>query len=258
MMRLVWWLGAALLTILLTVLFFLPAAWLVDVVEKQTAGRLTLGDPQGSIWHGSAFIGGAPGRNDPVTPLLPGRFTWQLSPMVLLGQVQMRLENPAALSAPVQITGGWSDWQVSAGSITQPAERLAGLGAPLNTLRPSGEMRLKWDTLNLQRQGQQVDLRGKTTLELNDIGSAVSSIKPLGTYQLTMQWEGQQAQMVLATVKGPLLLSGKGQMQNGHVDFSGNAQAAKGEEENLATLLNLLGQRRTAGDKNIIALEFRQ
>lgn len=258
MARLALWLGAAILTILLTVLFFLPAASMVDILEKQTAGRLTLGDPQGSIWHGSAFIGGAPSGSDPVTPLLPGRFSWQLSPMVLLGQVHMRLENPSALGAPVQVTGSWSDWQVSASSITQPAERLAGLGAPLNTLKPSGEMRLKWDTLNLQRQGQQVDLRGKTTLELNDIGSAVSSIKPLGSYQLTMQWEGQRAQMALVTVKGPLLLSGKGHLQGGHFEFSGKAEAAKGEEERLANLLNLLGQRHKEGDKNIIALEFRQ
>ena len=45
---------------------------------------LTLGDARGTLWHGSAFIGGAAGVNDPVTPLLPGRFSWRLSPAVLL------------------------------------------------------------------------------------------------------------------------------------------------------------------------------
>ncbi|MEN9866505.1 MAG: hypothetical protein RL748_2095 [Pseudomonadota bacterium] len=258
MARIALWLFAAVLTVFLTVLFFLPAATLVEIVEKQTAGRLTLGEPQGTLWHGSAFIGGAAAGNAPVTPLLPGRFSWQLSPLVLLGKVQMRLENPAALSQPVELSGSWSEWQVSAGSITQPAERLAGLGAPLNTLNPSGQMRVSWNTLNLARQGQQVDLRGQTTVELNDIGSALSSIKPLGSYKLTMQWEGQQAQLNLETVKGALLLSGKGRLAGGQFEFSGKADAARGEEERLANLLNLLGQRRQEGDKTIIALEFRQ
>jgi general secretion pathway protein N len=117
-------------------------------------------------------------------------------------------------------------------------------------------MRVSWNTLNLARQGQQVDLRGQTTVELNDIGSALSSIKPLGSYKLTMQWEGQQAQLNLETVKGALLLSGKGRLAGGQFEFSGNA--ARGEEERLANLLNLLGQRRQEGDKTIIALEFRQ
>jgi general secretion pathway protein N len=43
------------------------------MVERQTGGRLTLGDAQGTLWRGSAFVGGAP-AGGPVTPLLPGRF----------------------------------------------------------------------------------------------------------------------------------------------------------------------------------------
>src|SRR3954462_5366966 len=103
MRRAVLWLLAALLSMALTVLMFCPAAWMAAVVERQTGGRLTLGDAQGTLWRGSAFIGGAPGGNDPVTPLLPGRFAWRLSPLVLLGQVDASLENPSALSQPVKI-----------------------------------------------------------------------------------------------------------------------------------------------------------
>ena len=66
----------------LTMVVFFPAAWLVPILEKQTAGRLTLGDARGTLWHGSAFIGGAAGVSDPVTPPLPGRFSWRLSPAV--------------------------------------------------------------------------------------------------------------------------------------------------------------------------------
>jgi general secretion pathway protein N len=256
-LRLISWIVAGCVSILVTVLFFLPAAWMAPIIEKQTAGRLTLGDAQGSLWNGSAFVGGAPSARDPVTPLLPGRFAWRLSPMVLLGRVDAEVQNTAALSQPVTVTGSWSQWQVSPSSILLPAERLASLGAPLNTIQPSGQMRLKWNALQLQRDGNRVDVVGNMNLEMSDIASRLSPIKPLGAYNLAFDWRGQQANVALTTQKGPLLLSGKGRLVNGRLQFSGRAEAEAGYEERLANLLNLLGQRRNEGGKDVIALEFK-
>ena len=235
----------------------MPASWLGSIVERQTGGRLTLGDAQGTLWNGSAFVGGAPGEGGAVTPLLPGRFSWRLSPLVLLGRVDMQLENPQALAQPVGIAGSWSQWQVSAGQLLLPAEGLAGLGAPLNTLVPSGVLRLSWNRLDLERQPNSVTVTGRTTLSMNDMGSRMAPIKPLGSYEMVMDWRGQQADLVLRTVRGALLLSGNGTLQNGRLRFSGQASAADGYEETLGNMLNLLGQRRMVNGKNIIALEFR-
>lgn len=257
MKRLVLWCAAILLAVALTVLMFFPAAWLGPMVEQQTGGRLTLGDAQGTLWRGSAFIGGAPGEGGSVTPLLPGRFVWRLSPLVLLGHVALTLENPQALAQPVQVEGTWSHWQVSPGELILPAGGLAGLGAPLNTLAPSGVMRLSWTSLVLVREQQTVTVIGRTTLALNDMGSRMTPVNPLGSYQLAMDWQGQQAQLNLTTVRGALLLSGRGSLNQGRLQFSGQASAANGYEETLGNLLNLLGQRRMVGGKNIIALEFK-
>jgi len=71
--RLVIWLLAGIASVALTIMVFFPATWMMAMVEEQTAGRLTLGDAHGTLWRGSAFIGGAPSGSDPVTPLLPGR-----------------------------------------------------------------------------------------------------------------------------------------------------------------------------------------
>jgi general secretion pathway protein N len=188
---------------------------------------------------------------------LPGRFSWRLSPLVLLGQVDMTLENPEALSQPVSLTGSWSEWQVSPGTLLVPAERLAGLGSPLNTLALSGAMKLSWSTLALARAGQAMDVNGRTLLSLNDMGSRMAPIKPLGSYEMTMDWRAQQAQLSLKTVRGALLLSGTGALDQGRFRFSGQAQAAEGYEETLGNLLNLLGQRRMVGGKKITALEFK-
>ncbi len=257
MRRAVIWFLAGALSIALTVIAFCPASWMSVLLERQTAGRFTLGDAQGSLWRGSAFIGAAPGGNEPVTPLLPGRFSWRLSPVLFLGQLDLQLENPQALAQPLNISGSWNQWQLMPSSLTLPAERLAALGAPLNTIKLSGQIRLAWGALQVAQQDGQVALTGRMTLEMRDIASRLSSIKPLGAYDLTMDWQGQQAQIGLKSLRGPLLLSGGGLLRNGRLQFSGKAEAEAGQEERLANLLNLLGQRRKEGNKNIIALEFK-
>jgi general secretion pathway protein N len=263
MRRAMLWLLAGLGSVTLTVLAFVPALWMVPLLETQTGGRLTLGDAQGTLWRGSAFIGASaligdsPGGGDPVTPLLPGRFAWRLSPAVLLGWVDAELENPAVLSQPVRITGNWHEWQVSPSSVVMPAERLAALGAPLNTLQPSGRMRLSWQPLQLARHDGGVGMNGSVNLELNDMASRLSPLKPLGNYNLTFDWRGQQASVKLETVKGSMLLNGTGVFANGHLQFSGTAEAAAGQEERLANLLSLLGPRRRVGGRDVIALEFK-
>lgn len=257
MKRAILWLLAIVLTAVLTLLVFFPAAWVAVLVERQTDGRLTLGDAQGTLWHGSAFVGGAASRSGAVTPLLPGRFTWQLSPLSLLGSVRMELSNPEALTQPVLCTGSWRQWQLSPAALRLPADGLSGLGAPLNTLALSGRLQLAWTSLQLALVQRNVAVDGRTTLQMEDVSSRLTSIRPLGSYQLALDWRGQQAGVNLSTTKGPLLLSGTGQLQNGRLQFSGQAEAAKGYEETLGNLLNLLGQRRMVGGKNIIALEFR-
>ncbi|MCR4305307.1 MAG: type II secretion system protein N [Gallionella sp.] len=257
MRRLVIWFAAGIASVLLTVLMFLPASWLAPMVEKQTAGRLTLGDTHGTLWRGSAFIGGTAGGSDAVTPLLPGRFSWRLSPMVLLGHVDAELENDAALTQPVSVTGNWQQWQVSTGAILLSAERLTALGTPLNTVQPSGQMRLSWQPLLLAWQDGKTGVTGSMNLELNDLASRMSPIKPLGTYDLALDWRGLQASVILKTIKGPLLLSGSGTVSNGRLQFSGKAEAEAGQEDRLANFLNLLGQRRKEGGKDVIALEFK-
>lgn len=249
------WLLAGLISIAFTVLMFFPAAWMMLLVERVSEGRFTLGDAQGTLWRGSAFIGAARGKDDPVTPIVPGRFSWQLSPMLLLGVVDARLENADALSQPVSVTGNWHQWSVSPATMLLPAERLVALGAPLNTLRPSGQLKLAWQSLQFTGQNGEVGLDGKMNLEIDDLSSRMSFVKPLGCYNLALDWHGNQAAIKLASTKGPMLLSGSGLFKNGHLQFEGTARAEAGQEKKLANFLNLLGQH--GNEKDVIVLEFK-
>jgi general secretion pathway protein N len=256
MRRFVIWLMAALLAVTLSVVLFCPAAWLSYALEQQTGGRLTLGDAQGTLWRGSAFVGGAPGKNEPVTPLLPGRFSWRISPLLLFGRVDLELENSSALAQALKVTGTWSQWQVGAASVELPAERLSGLGAPLNTIQPTGQMRLSWGPLLVARQGSGLAVNGTMNLDLENVASRLSPIKPLGAYQVMLVWSGTDANLTLKSSRGPMLLSGSGALTNGRFHFSGKAEAEVGQEQKLANLLNLLGQHQKEGNRDVFALKL--
>ncbi|MEO0316865.1 MAG: hypothetical protein RL404_542 [Pseudomonadota bacterium] len=257
MNRPVVWFAAALLAVLATVVATLPASWLVPLVERQTAGRVSLGDPQGTVWQGSAFIGAASTAGEPLSPLLPGRFRWRLSPLALVGRIDAALANERALTQTVTVRGSWRSWELGAGALELPAERLAALGAPLNTVRPSGRMRLSWQALALQRTPDGLRIGGRMQLDMTEIASALSPVKPLGAYRMEFLWRGDAAHLTLSTRSGPLMLEGAGEIIRGRLRFSGQAWAREGKEQQLAILLNLLGQRRQAGGRSVIALEFK-
>lgn len=257
MRRVISWSLLAVLSVTITALAFFPASYLVPFIETNTQGRITLGDVQGTLWQGSAFIAGSSAHNAAIAPLLPGRFGWQISPLVLIGFVDAKISNPAALSEAVNVTGSWRELTVSPSSLNLPAERLSSLGAPLNTLQPTGQMRLHWQVLRLNFAHGMADINGNMNLEMQDIASRLSPVKPLGAYNLSLVWRGQSADVALASKQGPLLLSGAGILNNGRLIFNGTAAAAIGHEEQLANLLNLLGQRRNVNGKDIIALELK-
>lgn len=251
------WPVAAVLAVSVTLLVCAPAFLLGNWLESQTGGRLALGDVQGSLWHGSAFIGVASSSSGDLAPLLPGRFEWHLSPIVLVGQIDLDLENAGALMSPLHLTGNLHHLEVSPDSLRLPSERLSGLGAPLNTLRPAGEIVLSWNQLALELNDEFIEVQGTMKVKLTGMSSALSPVKPLGSYLMKWNWHGQAADLDLTTEQGPLLLSGSGTWRQNQLQFSGQAEAQDGQEDRLEQLLVLLGQRKLGVDKTVIALEFK-
>ena len=93
-------------------------------------------------------------------------------------------------------------------------------------------------------------------LQLNDIASVLSPVKPLGTYRMEFDWQGMGAQLTLSTLSGPLQLQGNGAIKNGHLQFSGQAWALPEHEPQLANLLNLLGRRHQIENRTVFVIEF--
>lgn len=248
---------AGLVSLLFTVLVCFPARWLAPWLEQASQGRLTLGEAEGTLWQGSAFLAAAEAADAAWTPLFAGRFSWTVSPRILLGQLEIQLSNPASFSAPLRISNQGRTITVAPGTVRLAASRLTALGAPFNTLKPEGELSLSWQPLQLTWRDGRISGLGQLTLALDEMASRLSPVRPLGDYRVLLDWQGERAGLALHTVHGPMLLAGQGNVAQGRVQFSGTARAEAGQDGRLDNFLNLLGRSWYDHGQLIIALEFK-
>lgn len=237
----------------MALLLFAPARWLALVLEQTTDGRVQLINSKGSVWDGSAqlvLMGGA-GSQDALA--LPGRLRWQIQPQ--LGQLVANLQASCCTSQPLHLElqprwGGVS-LLVADSQSSWPARLLIGLGAPWNTIQPSGPLILATKTLRLDWLEGRLAISGQVQMDANDLSSRLSSLRPLGSYRMTLKSDAE-TRLDLETLSGSLLLSGHGNWQGSRLHFEGQAQAAPGKEEVLSNLLNIIGRRN--GAQSIITL----
>ncbi|MEA3088488.1 MAG: ral secretion pathway protein [Paraburkholderia sp.] len=233
------WMAVAVLASAVVMLTLLPAAWITPQFARQTRGHINLVDPAGSLWHGSATLMLAAGSDMSAATLLPGRIEWHTAFWPLFtGRVRMVMRHSEAMPDPVTVDASLRSATVTPGAMAVPASLLSGLGAPFNTLDLQGDVRLAWSDWRSFNQ----EAFGQMTITLNDVSSRVSLVKPLGSYRLLFQAQGASSTLDLTTLKGPLMLTGNGNVSSVSTSFHGTASAAPEARDNLAGLLNLLGR----------------
>jgi general secretion pathway protein N len=252
------WAGAA-LGLLVALPMTLPAAWMAGLVSLATDGRLQLAEAEGPWWNGSALpvLTGGPGSRD--ASVLPSRLHWRVG--LHWNGLSLTLSQPCCAAAPFTLRwqAGWRQQRVSLDAASGellgqwPASWLIGLGAPWNTLRPDGQLRLSSHGLTLLTGPGGWSLQGQAQAELLQASSRLVPLDSLGSYRL--QVFGQPAgaaRISLQTLEGALLLQGQGEWREGQLHFQGQAQAAEGQEPVLNNLLNIIGRRQ--GARSIISI----
>jgi general secretion pathway protein N len=246
------WLGAA-MGALGALLVFAPAAWLAQGVASASKGQVLLADARGSVWRGSAQLVLTGGANSTDATALPERVQWTLWPSMagLRGDVL-----PVCCSAqPAQVLAsphwGGARLDVSALQMNLPAELLAGLGTPWNTLNAQGQLALTANTLSVDWAQGRAQLDGNATLDMTGVSSRLSTLRPLGDYRLSLNG-GPVPTVQLQTLQGALQLSGTGQWVGSRMRFTGEASATPDREDALSNLLNIIGRRQ--GAKSLITL----
>lgn len=256
-----WWAAGLAVGALLALLVKAPASWLAAAVASATQQRVLLADARGSVWSGSAVLvlSGGPSSRD--ASALPGRLRWTLGlSRDQRTRPELRLRHACCIGDQLrlQIEPGFGRLRVflppgRAEVVHWPASWLAGLGAPFNTVRLDGTLRLVGDGFSVETVAGRWRVGGQAELELLALSSALAPLPSLGSFRLTVNGgdasgggAGDGARLTLDTQQGPLRLSGNGQWVGSKLRFRGEARAEPGSEPMLNNLLNLLGQRRGA------------
>ena len=246
-----WALLGGVLGLMLAVVLLAPSFWLATALGRATTGQVQLVDTTGTVWTGSGQLLMTGGLQSRESAALPGRLNWKLR----LDGFALRLELDAGcctskpLQVRVQPRWGGVSVQIGDGTSEWPAYLLAGLGAPWNTLQANGNLRLLTQGLAFEWTRQQPVLSGRAELTADTMTSSLTTLKPMGSYQLSLVGSNE---FRLVTLEGGLQLSGSGRWVGPKLRFEGIANAAPGYEAELANLLNIIGQR--SGSRSIITL----
>ncbi len=253
-----WALGGGVLGAAAALVAFAPAAWLAAVVASNTHGQVVLADARGTVWNGSAQVVLGSGPALRTSTALPGRLSWSLGLQGRAVELQARLACCLNDQFRVRVEPGIGRVKLSLlpvqGAQGQwPAVWLSSLGSPWNTLRLGGMVRLNSPGLSVEGVQGRWAFSGQAELHLDDVSSAMASLPKLGSYTVSINGQAQAADsaaLTLATVEGPLRLTGSGQWGgrsgSANLRFRGQASADPGSEAALDSLLNIIGRRQGA------------
>jgi general secretion pathway protein N len=241
------------LGLLCALLLFAPARWLTGPLQRATGDRLLLDEPRGTLWNGSArlLLSGGPGSADAAA--LPSRIDWRLRPRWdgLFAEVATACCTAQPLALRVRLRWGGAKVALDDSQSRWPAELLVGLGTPWNTLRIEGDLLLATQELSLEWVQGRLAVAGRAELTAQRLSSRLSTLRPMGSYRITVLG-GSTPALQLETLEGGLQLSGSGQWVGSRLRFSGTASAAPDREAALSNLLNIIGRR--SGPRSIITI----
>lgn len=227
-----------------------PIAFVAARAPQATQGTLALANARGTIWRGEARARLVP-RGGP--PVEIERIEWRFRPAKLLAgraAFDVRLAAPG-LTGELEAARAFGGWQLRDLAVRGDAAGVAAFVPLLGAVRPAGAVtitspRMDWD-------GQA--LRGEATAEWRGASVGWSEVKPIGSYRASLRAAEGPAQLSIATLDGPLRVTGQGTLAlPGTLAFTGEARADAAQQPALAPLLGLMGARRADGSH---ALDWR-
>ena len=259
-----WFWFVLIIACLLVVVRQMPVSWIGGSLASQTACRVMLQQPVGTIWQGSAALAFSEpnategGCRDPMS--VTERFHWSTSCKLFSLSCNTDIQF-AALEQAQSIRWDLRKTQIAANEIKLPANILEGLGNPWSTLRPRGGLGARWTDIQLGGfeglggtngilGGANSPSSGVIRIIISNLTSPISPVKPLGGYEISANIADTGMNWTLSTTSGPLLLKGQGELSNKGsnggskgMHFSGEANASPESKESLIGLLSLLGKK---------------
>ena len=226
----------------------MPARWVAERALRQPL-RVALQDVQGTIWSGSAraAIGVYPGT------FTVDRVEWGFLPSRLLqGRAAYEVAiRGAGFEARGELGRSFGAWTARNLDARVDAAVATVLAPWMGAWRPEGTVTAKAPSLDYA----QPELRGQMRIDWMGAATALSEVKPLGTYRAEVAAEGAGARLTVTTQSGPLRVAGQGRITfPSQLTFSGEARGEGPRAPALDPLLGLMGTRKPDGS---YAIEWR-
>ena len=181
----------------------LPAPWVSRAVERASAHKLQLRAPAGSLWGGSGRLY-AIQRSGP--PVEVGELRWKA---VWSAVFAGRLAADASLgdsSRTTRIEVSPSGTTIRGLDVVLPARVLAGLVPGLEAFGPQGTLRIRSESQRFEAGS----ILGLAEIEWRQLKLARAPGLDLGSHVMRLRGGGNKVDIELATLAGPLRLSGSG------------------------------------------------
>ena len=229
--------------LMLMLLVTAPASLLDPLVRRISHEKLSLANTRGTIWQGSATPVLHVGENREIAL---HTLNWKIRLLSLLsGRLGAELGWDGQKSEPAMaLSLNSKGVMLTDARLPLPAEMIGELSPLLKPAQFYGDL----DIQSRQLAFADHRLQGSASVRWNQAGSALSSVNPLGNYQIDIVAVQDELNAVLTTRDGALLLEGRGSWSAAQgLHFSGTARAAPDAESTLAELLQHLGHQTTPG-----------
>jgi general secretion pathway protein N len=223
----------------------LPASVALTAAQRAQPGRFDVLESRGSAWNGSAKVA--------VGTTTIERLQWRWKPARLIaGRLAFDITASApGIEARYEGARSFTRWEVRDVNAKGSAQAMSLLLPLTAAWRPEGQLTLASPLL--ESDGR--ELRGDVSLEWRGAAVALSDVRPLGSYRADIALEGPGARFRVATLQGPLTVTGQGTLAApGRIAFTGEARPEPTSAAALEPLLKLLGPARADGAR---AIEWR-
>lgn len=236
-MKRLYWVGAFLLYAAFLAALA-PAGTLLWGINLLGNNKIMAESTSGTLWHGEARGMTFAPQGRPAAAI--GRISWKIRPLkLLLGKVETAVElSGNGIRGQGLLGFGSQTLSIRQLDATLPAAWLAYLQPTLNGWQIDGTLKIRSNEFSLQ--SNRFSGRAEITWEQAALG--ISPVRPLGTYHGEISGTGQEMQILLQTLSGPLQVAGKGIWSpSAGFAFNGTAKALAREAE-LRNLLGLIGK----------------
>ena len=181
----------------------LPAPWFSHAIESMTGHTLLLRDPVGTAWSGSGRLF-ARQRSGEMLDL--GALHWVSS---LSGALTGKLAADLSFgesATPVHVELSPASTTVRGLNLELPGQILAIFAPDVEALGPQGRIRIRSDSLRFDANS----ILGLAEVEWRPVRLARAQGLDLGSHVARLRGGGRKLDIELATIEGPLRLSGSG------------------------------------------------